>query len=217
VGRSGVASRYWRILEPGVLENVRRALRRMNRGMLFIWRLGLSRTADLWPRGFGRLMVIEHVGRRTGRPYRTPVNFTVDGGDVYCLAGFGEHTDWYRNVLARPEIAVWLPDGRWEAHAEDVSDDPRRLRLMRRVLLDSGFAAPLIGLHPKRIEDSDLAEATAAYPLLRITLLERRDAPGGPGDLAWVWWPIGGAVAAGFLARRRRRGRELRRCRFRAG
>jgi deazaflavin-dependent oxidoreductase (nitroreductase family) len=178
--------------------------------MLFIWRLGLGRTADIWPAGFGRLMVIEHVGRRSGRPYRTPVNYTVVGGDVYCLAGFGARTDWYRNVLARPEIAVWLPDGRWEARAEDASDDPCRLHLMRRVLIDSGFAAPLIGLHPKRIEDTDLAEVTATYPLLRITLLERRDAPGGPGGLAWVWWPVGGAFAIGCLTRRRRqrRGRD---------
>jgi deazaflavin-dependent oxidoreductase (nitroreductase family) len=207
MARSGVASRYERIIEPRALEAIRRCLHSMNRGMLLVWRLGLGWTADLWPRGLGRLMVIEHVGRRSGTHYRTPVNFTVDGGDVYCVVGFGEHTDWYRNVLARPEIAVWLPDGRWVARAEDASDDPRRLHLMRRVLIDSGFAAPLIGLHPGRIGDADLADATAAYRLLRIAPLQRCDAPDGPGDLAWVWWPVGGAFAIGCLTGRRRRRR----------
>jgi deazaflavin-dependent oxidoreductase (nitroreductase family) len=207
MARSGVAARYERILEPRALEIVRSGLRRANRSMLYLWRLGLGRTADLWPRGFGRLMVIEHVGRKTGTRYCTPVNYTVDNGDLYCVVGFGDHTDWYRNVLARPEIAVWLPDGRWEAHAGDASDDPRRLQVMRSVLLDSGFAAPLIGLHPRRIGDDDLAAATATYRLLRIHPVRRSDAPDGPGDLAWVWRPLIAALAIGYLLGRARRRR----------
>ncbi len=207
MARAGVAARYEQILDPKVLEAFRRGLRRMNPGMLLIWRLGLGWTADLWPGGFGRLMVIEHVGRRSGARYRTPVNFTRDAGRVYCVVGFGPHTDWYRNVLARPDIAVWLPDGRWSAHAEDASDDPRRLHLMRKVLVDSGFAAPLIGLHPRRLGDEDLDAATASYRLLRITPLWREDAPDGPGDLAWLWWPVGAVLVAGRLAR------CVRRCR----
>ena len=197
MARSGVAARYEQILDPKVLEAIRRGLRRMNPGMLLIWRLGLGWSADLWPRGFGRLMVIEHVGRRSGARYRTPVNFTRDGGHVYCVVGFGPHTDWYQNVLTGPDIAVWLPDGRWSAHAEDASDDPRRLYLMRQVLLDSGFAAPLIGLHPLRIDDEELEAATASYRLVRITPLRRADAPDGPGDLAWVWWLVGAVLVAG--------------------
>jgi deazaflavin-dependent oxidoreductase (nitroreductase family) len=203
----GLSPRYLRLLDPEILEAGRQAFRKMNRGMLVMWRLGLGWTTDLWPAGFGRLMVIEHVGRKTGTRYRTPVNFTPDGDDVVCLAGFGERTDWLRNVLTRPDIAVWLPDGRWEARVEDASGDPERLDLMRRVLIDSGFAAPLIGIHPRRISDEDLADATSAYHLLRIRPLRRADAPDGPGDLTWVWYPIGAVLAAGlWLCRRRRPG-----------
>jgi deazaflavin-dependent oxidoreductase (nitroreductase family) len=185
---------------------MRRGLRRVNPGMLLIWRLGLGRLAEIWPRGFGRLMVIEHVGRRSGTVYRTPVNFTPDGDHVYCIAGFGEGTDWYRNVLARPDIAVWLPGGRWAARAEDASGDPRRLQVMRRVLIDSGFAAPLIGLYPNRLGDVELEKATASYRLVRIRPLRHEDAPDGPGDLAWMWWPLGGAFVVGYLMGRLRRG-----------
>lgn len=153
-----------------------------------------------------RLLVIERTGRRSGTHYRTPVNYAIVGDDLYCVAAFGERTDWYRNLLTTPHIAVWLPDGRWEASVADVSDDPRRVDLLRSVLIDSGFAAHLFGLHARHIGDEDLAKATAAYRLLRIRPLQRRTAPNGPGDLAWLWFPLGAAIIIGGLRRRSRPG-----------
>jgi len=200
----GVAPRYHRILQPEVLDRIRRSLRGMNRGMLLVWRLGLGWTAEIWPAGFGRLMVIEHVGRRTGTRYRTPVNFTRRDGAVYCLAGFGPRTDWLRNLAAAPDTAVWLPEGRWAARAEAADDHPERLDVLRSVLRDSGFAARLIGLDHRAISDEALAGACAGYRLVRFVLLGREDAPGGPGDLAWVWWPLGAAALVAWLRRRSR-------------
>jgi deazaflavin-dependent oxidoreductase (nitroreductase family) len=46
--------------------------------------------------GFG---IVVHVGRRTGRRYRTPVNaFRQRDGFVIALT-YGEATDWIRNVM----------------------------------------------------------------------------------------------------------------------
>lgn len=201
----GLASRYEKVLDPEILARLRQSFRRMNRWMLLIWRTGLGWSTDLWPTGFGRLMVIEHVGRKSGNTYRTPINFAWSGSDIYCLAGFGPRTDWYRNVLARPDIAIWLPDGRWTATATDISDSSDRLPLMRQVLIDSGFASRAIGLDPKVASDETLATATETYRLLRVTPLEREDAAYGPGDLAWIWRPLGLAFLAGWWLGRRRR------------
>ena len=204
--RPGVADRYRRVVEPGALKALRHVFHQMNRGMVLLWRLGLGGLADVWPQGFGRLLVIEHTGRRSGSRYHTPVNYTIVGDDIYCVAAFGKHTDWYRNLLATPNTAVWLPDGRWEVSVTDVSDDPPRTDLMRRVLIDSGFAAHLFGLHPHHISDENLAEATATYRLLRNQPLRRQAAPNGPSDLAWIWYLIGAAVAVQLLRRRSRLG-----------
>jgi deazaflavin-dependent oxidoreductase (nitroreductase family) len=44
--------------------------------------------------------IVTHVGRRSGRVYRTPVNvFRHDGRYVFALT-YGPETDWVRNVLA---------------------------------------------------------------------------------------------------------------------
>jgi deazaflavin-dependent oxidoreductase (nitroreductase family) len=177
----------------------------MNRGMEMLWRLGLGPFADVWPHGFGRLLVVEHTGRRSGTRYRTPINYTVVGDDLFCVAAFGERTDWYRNLLSTPDTAVWLPDGRWQATVTDVSDRSDRVDLMRRVLIDSGFAARVFGLNPHRISADDLAQATATYRLMRIRPVRRQAAPEGPGDLAWIWIPMGAAVSALLLLRRLKR------------
>ncbi|MDH3306203.1 MAG: nitroreductase family deazaflavin-dependent oxidoreductase, partial [Acidimicrobiia bacterium] len=199
------SARYRRLEEPAVMDALRRVFRRMNRSMVLMWRLGFRRIAGVWPGGFGRLMVIEHTGRSTGSSYRTPVNYTVDSGDLYCVAAFGQRTDWYRNVLADRTVAVWLPDGRWEASAEEASDDPRRLDLVRGVLIDSGFAAPLFGLSPRTMNDEQLAGATEGYRLVRFHPDRKQPSADGPDDLVWMWLPVAGAVLAGCLAARRRR------------
>ncbi|TAM80771.1 MAG: nitroreductase family deazaflavin-dependent oxidoreductase [Jatrophihabitans sp.] len=45
--------------------------------------------------------IIEHVGRRSGRSYRTPVLTFRDGARGFVfVVGYGPDSDWVRNVLA---------------------------------------------------------------------------------------------------------------------
>jgi deazaflavin-dependent oxidoreductase (nitroreductase family) len=50
-----------------------------------------------WAPGFA---IVTHVGRTSGRTYRTPVNvFRDDGRYVFALT-YGRQSDWVLNVLA---------------------------------------------------------------------------------------------------------------------
>jgi deazaflavin-dependent oxidoreductase (nitroreductase family) len=67
----------------------------------------------LYRRGFGflfgsRMLMLEHVGRRTGAA-RHVVLEVIDhpAPGVYLLAsGFGERAQWYRNVMANPNVTI---------------------------------------------------------------------------------------------------------------
>jgi len=185
-------------------EQLRQGFKYFNRFMVFMWRLGLGSWVNMWPQGSGQIMVITHTGRKTGLRRRTPVNYALVDGELYCTAGFGPRTDWYRNILANPQVEVWLPDGWWAGVAEDITGDERALSLLRAVLIASGFAAPAAGLHPKTMTDDELAAATAHYRLIHIRRTEARTGPGGPGDLAWVW-PLATFLLLPLALRRRRR------------
>ena len=44
--------------------------------------------------------IVSHVGRKSGRPYRTPVNaFRTDGGYIIAFT-YGAQSDWVKNVMA---------------------------------------------------------------------------------------------------------------------
>ena len=177
-----------------VLEHLRRVFKTLNRWMVLMWRLGLGRWAESWPAVGGRILVLEHVGRSSGRRYRTPLNFTHAIDAVECVAGFGERTDWYRNLMARPTTTVWLPSGAWTVFATDISHVADRTERIRRVLVDSGLAAPTFGVDPRTMTEGELEAATTEYRLVRLQLVE----PAGrdPRDLRWAW-PAAGAVLAG--------------------
>jgi deazaflavin-dependent oxidoreductase (nitroreductase family) len=191
-------------IDPQAEEQLRRGFKYFNRFMLLMWRLGLGRWINAWPAVGGRIMVVTHTGRKTGRRRRTPLNYTEANGDIYCTAGFGGNSDWYRNILADPLVEVWLPEGWWAGLAEEVLDDQVKLPLLRQVLIDSGFAARAAGLDPMAMSNAELEAATAKYRLIRIRRAAARTGRGGPGDLAWVW-PLATFILLPMVLFRRKR------------
>jgi deazaflavin-dependent oxidoreductase (nitroreductase family) len=185
-------------------QQLRQGFRTFNRFMLLMWRLGMGAWINAWPEVGGRIMVIRHIGRKTGRRRYTPVNYTIADGEIYCTAGFGSASDWYRNILAHPEVEVWLPDGWWAGVAEEVSDTSTRMPLLRQVLIDSGFAARAAGLDPVCMGNEELDRATATYRLIHIRRTQACTGRGGPGDLAWVW-PLATMTLLPLVLFRRRR------------
>ncbi len=106
---------------------------------------------------------------------------------------------------------MWLPDGWWKGTAAEVTAPGERLQMMRAALIGSGFAVYAAGIDPRRMSDADLARATPDYRVLRITRIEPRTGPGGPGDLAWVWPAAVQALAVVAVLRGWRRSSARRR------
>jgi deazaflavin-dependent oxidoreductase (nitroreductase family) len=195
-------------MSPQLESNLRQLFKRFNPFMLLLWRLGLGRWVNCWPEVGGRILVLAHTGRKTGRQRLTPLNYAEIDGQLYITAGFGAVADWYRNVMASPAIEVWLPEGWWAGVADEVTDPEQRLPLLRQVLIGSGIVAPLAGLDPHKLDDSALDAAAAGYRVVRLRRTAPRTGPGGPGELAWVWPLATLVLALRLLARPRRRSRR---------
>ncbi|MFN8486037.1 MAG: nitroreductase family deazaflavin-dependent oxidoreductase [Caldilineaceae bacterium] len=168
-------------------QRLRQGFKSFNPFMLTLWRLGLGRWVNLWPEVGGRIMVLTHTGRKTGLRRRTPVNYAEIDGELYCTAGFGQISDWYRNIRANPQVEVWLPNGWWAGVATEITGQPGALPILRQVLISSGFAARAVGIDPVQISDAELQAATATYRLLHIQRTAACTGADGPGALAWVW------------------------------
>ncbi len=155
---------------PQQLNKLRRFFHGMNHFMVFIWKIGLGRFMNAWPGVGGRILVIQHTGRKSGRLYLTPVNYAIVDDEIYCTAGFGPGTDWYRNILACPEVELWLPQGRRRALARDVTDSPHRVALLRAIAIASGLAGPLLGVDQRKLTDEQLDAAGKDYRLIHFKL-----------------------------------------------
>ncbi|MEV4003770.1 nitroreductase family deazaflavin-dependent oxidoreductase [Actinomadura sp. NPDC049753] len=78
-----------------------------------------ARIARKIRRGRGKFMgmdvlVLNTVGRRSGRPRETPVSWFPDGDDAWLVVASGggsQDPDWYANLMARPERATIEPAG----------------------------------------------------------------------------------------------------------
>ena len=71
-----------------------------------------------------------------------------------------------RFIMKNPEVEIWLPNKRVGAKVMDISDSAQRLRLVREVLIASGFAARLFGIDPIKIDDGELNKITSDYRLI---------------------------------------------------
>ena len=110
--------------DPTAMERQARIMRRVNKVMRLV--LGLPFPTPL----SGRLMLLTHTGRRTGRRYRQPVSYVRDGG-VLLTPGGGR---WTRNLRDGEPVTVRLRGRDLTARPELVRDPDevdRLLRLMR--------------------------------------------------------------------------------------
>jgi deazaflavin-dependent oxidoreductase (nitroreductase family) len=169
-------------------QTLKRLFKAFNHLMLLMWRLGLGPIINAWPEWVGRIMVLTHIGRKSGLRRQTPLNYALIDGEVYCVSGFGLTADWYRNLISNPKVEVWLPDGWWTGEARLIDDPKLRLPIIRQVTIASGFAAHLFeGINGLTISDARLQEITRDYCVVHIHRTNALTGPGGPGDLALAW------------------------------
>ena len=78
-----------------------------------------------WLPGFG---ILTHVGRKSGKVYRTPINvFRASNGFIIALTYSGQ-SEWVKNVLAAGGCALKTRGRKYQLSAPKVLRDPSRKR-----------------------------------------------------------------------------------------
>jgi F420H(2)-dependent quinone reductase len=89
-------------------------------------------------------LLLEHVGRKSGSTFTTPLLYLVDGPDLVVVAsqgGLPKNPQWYPNLVAHPDTVVHLPRQRGVAvRARTVTGDQRAALWPKLVGLYADFA-----------------------------------------------------------------------------
>jgi len=149
----------------------------------------------------GYIMVVKTIGRKTGKKRSVPVNYAILDGNIYCMAGFGKGTDWYRNLQSQPNIEIILPCGPLAGVAEDATNSEEATRILRQLLKNSGFAGFFAGFNPFTVSDAELREKTKDFPLVRIRPTGVGNGAGDAGGWLWVLSLVVSVVVLWLLLR----------------
>ncbi|MFI7420724.1 nitroreductase family deazaflavin-dependent oxidoreductase [Nonomuraea sp. NPDC049684] len=83
------------------------------------------------------VLLLTTKGRNSGRPYTTPLIYQRFGDDFLVVASKGGDPDdpqWYKNLLAHPDVEVQVKGDRFKARARTASEEekPEMWRTMTR-------------------------------------------------------------------------------------
>jgi deazaflavin-dependent oxidoreductase (nitroreductase family) len=84
----------------------------------------------------GQLLLLHHVGAKSGTERISPLGYTLDGDNVIIIASKGgtpENPAWFHNLLANPETTIEIGADTVEVTAEALTEGPERERIFNQM------------------------------------------------------------------------------------
>ncbi|HEX5149047.1 MAG TPA: nitroreductase/quinone reductase family protein [Candidatus Limnocylindrales bacterium] len=134
----------------------------------------------------GSMMLLRTHGRTSGLLREAPLGYLIRDGAIYCVAGFGARTHWYRNILVDSHVECVLPTVALSGTAEIVTDPLEWAPAYRALIGSMGVIGRLTVGDVADMSEQELDAQRAAFPLIRIR--PTGIAPGAfdPGGLGWI-------------------------------
>lgn len=156
---------------------------------LFLWRTGLGPILSHPLLGGSRMLALTTRGRKSGLPRHTMLSYAPAGGKDYVCSGWGERSDWVKNVLADPLVTVQVGRNTYSCRAYRVQAREEFTTVAKAMFLTGGDSHFKPWLSSYGI-DYDLEDMIVKQDRLYVFGFEPA-AEIGPAplsaDLRWIW------------------------------
>ena len=101
-----------------------------------LYRASGGRVGHTVPGVGGKMLLLDHVGAKSGTKRTAPLLYFRDGEDLVIVAskgGYPKHPAWYHNLIANPDTEVQVGTERRAVHAR-VADPEEHERLWPRAV-----------------------------------------------------------------------------------
>jgi len=128
----------------------------------WLYRVSGGRIGHNVPGVRGKMLLLDHVGAKSGTKRTSPLLYFPDGDDVVIVAskgGFPKHPAWYHNLIANPDTTVQVGTERRAVRARVANPEERERLWPEAVRMYSGYAdyqarskgreIPLVILEPR--------------------------------------------------------------------
>jgi F420H(2)-dependent quinone reductase len=111
--------------------------RRIMGAHTFLYRRTGGRLGHRIPGLRGRMLLLDHVGAKSGIHRTSPLQYVEDGENVAVIAskgGFPKHPAWFHNLKAHPDTIAQIGPERRPVHARVVTDPDERKRIWAKAV-----------------------------------------------------------------------------------
>jgi deazaflavin-dependent oxidoreductase (nitroreductase family) len=162
---------------------------------VLFYRMGLG-----WLANTGHIMILTTRGRKSGEPRHVAVEYRTHGSKVFVVSGWGTQPQWYRNVLADPNVTLQMGDKTYAAQALVVDRPGEALRVLNLFRRRAPFVYDPLIAHMSQADEVDprtLPDVSDRFTIVRFNRLDGVEPPLPTVrvDLAWVM-PVSLAVSA---------------------
>lgn len=101
---------------------------RLSRVHSYLYRRTGGRVGGRVPGGDGRMLLLDHVGAKSGALRTSPLLYIADGENLVLIAskgGFPRHPAWFHNLRANPSTYVWVGAERRKVRARAARPEER--------------------------------------------------------------------------------------------
>lgn len=105
------------LLNPPIQRPTKGFMKWFFKSPLIAWRMGHGFIFGRW------ILILTTTGRKSGLPRHTPLQFFGGRERKYIISGWGEHADWYKNMLVYPNITIQSAYGVESVRGREVMDD----------------------------------------------------------------------------------------------
>jgi deazaflavin-dependent oxidoreductase (nitroreductase family) len=124
--------------KPGTAKFIK-AMSKFNTG---VFKLTNGRLGAKWRVGEGfkkppPILLLEHVGRKSGKTFTAPLVYRVDGDNLIVVAsqgGLPKNPQWFGNLIANPDTVVHLPKDKNRKVRARVAQGEERMELWAKMV-----------------------------------------------------------------------------------
>jgi deazaflavin-dependent oxidoreductase (nitroreductase family) len=94
----------------------------------FLYQRTGGRLGHTIPGVSGKMLLLDHVGAKSGTRRTSPLLYVRDGDDLVVIAskgGYPKHPAWYHNLMANPDTRVQVGSHELAVHARTATPDER--------------------------------------------------------------------------------------------
>ena len=102
-----------------------------------LFRLTRGRVGGTFPGTKVRILILHHVGAKSGKHRDNPLNYVAHGDDIAIIASKGgnvKHPAWFHNLKANPDTEVELPGGERRKVRARIAEGEERAEWWRRAV-----------------------------------------------------------------------------------